>query len=120
MSLSSDSELQMEQHLHAMIYLSLAGVGCMVASQWCCTVKSNLTFTKTLVKGLLSESRTLGELVWETRLHQETAKPVEPASEQLSDQNPPPAPPTPSENIVTNYATVVYGLPHIVLVPPST
>eukprot|EP00731_Ephydatia_muelleri_P020303 Em0013g30a len=113
----SDSELQMEQHLHAMLCLSLTGVGCTVASQWSCTVHNNLIFTKALVKGLLSESRTLGELVWETRHHRETAKPSAP--EQLSDQNPPPAPPTPAEDIVVKYATVVYGLPHIVLVPPS-
>lgn len=107
----------MEQHLHAMLCLSLTGVGCTVASQWSCTVHNNLIFTKALVKGLLSESRTLGELVWETRHHRETAKPSAP--EQLSDQNPPPAPPTPAEDIVVKYATVVYGLPHIVLVPPS-
>ena len=108
-----------------MIFLSLVGVGCVVANQWCCAVRTNLDFTKAVVKGLLSESKTIGELVWETRHHLEPDKTTPsvvtvPELEHTSEVNPPLAPPPPMENMTVKYGTVVYGLPHIALVAPTT
>lgn len=118
---SSDGELQLEQYLHVMMYLSLIGVGCIVANQWCSTIRSNLNFTKATLKGLLSESKTLGEVVWGIKDHHEAAKTTSAGIETVPEQNLPSAPPPPpAEDNVNNYASVIYGLPHLVLVPPST
>lgn len=76
------------------------------------------------MKGLLSESRSVGELAWGTRHCPEpdkTAPSVGTGAEidHISADNPPQAPPLPVEDVVVKYASVVYGLPHIALVAPS-
>ena len=104
-SFSSAAELKLEQPLVAVKILSLTGVSCVTANQWYTTAETNTSKILALLRALLSESSSIGTVNWGTSCLKKTL------DSETADQG--------SSKETDPYNCVVYGLPHLTLLPAS-